>query len=151
MKSIILNSKNKKGYLQFINKISMKLATLFNPKRLFGISALLLTLFAVGCETQETLNPTLEEVQTLEGKPTTIPGKYIITLHEDNLNYRKTNDYDQAQAGMRKVAQDIVAKYGVSPVQVDKVYGSLLTGFSATLFPSQLAGLRNDPNVQYIE
>lgn len=129
----------------------MKLATLFNPKRLLGITALLLTLFAVGCETQETLNPTLEEVQTLDGKPTTIPGKYIITLHEDNLNYRKTNDYDQAQAGMRKVAEDIVAKYGVSPVQVDKVYGSLLTGFSATLFPSQLAALRNDPNVQYIE
>ena len=129
----------------------MKLSTLFNPKRLLSISVLLLTLFAVGCETQEPLNPTMEEVQTLDGKPTTIPGKYIITLHEDNLNYRKTNDYDQAQAGMRKVAQDIVAKYGVSPTQVDRVYGSLLTGFSATLSPSQVAALRNDPSVQYIE
>lgn len=129
----------------------MKLSTLFNPKRLLGFSALLLTLFAVGCETQETLNPTLEVVQTLEGKPTTIPGKYIVTLHEDNLNYRKTNDYDQAQAGMRKVAQDIVAKYGVSPTQVDKVYGSLLTGFSATLSSSQVAALRNDPSVEYVE
>lgn len=129
----------------------MKLSTLFNPKRLLGFSALILTLFAVGCETQETLNPTLEVVQTLEGKPTTIPGKYIVTLHEDNLNYRKTNNYDQAQAGMRKVAQDIVAKYGVSPTQVDKVYGSLLTGFSATLSTSQVAALRNDPSVQYVE
>ena len=129
----------------------MKLSELFNPKRLLGISLLLLTMVAVSCETQEVLNPTLEEVNTLEGKATTIPGKYIITLHEDNLNYRKTNNYDQAQAGMRKVAQDIVAKYGVSPMQVDKVYGSLLTGFSATLSPAQVASLRNDPSVQYIE
>lgn len=129
----------------------MKLSTLINLNRLLSISVLFLALFAVSCETQEPLNPTMEEVQTLDGKPTTIPGKYIITLHEDNLNYRKTNDYEQAQAGMRKVAQDIVAKYGVSPTQVDRVYGSLLTGFSASLSPSQVAALRNDPSVEYIE
>lgn len=134
-----------------IYNCNMKLSTLFNPKRLLSLSVLLLTLFAVGCETQETLNPTMEEVQTLEGKPSTIPGKYIITLHEDNLNYRKTNNYELAQAGMRKVAEDLTAKYGISPMQVDKVYGSLLTGFSASLSPAQVAALRNDPSVQHIE
>jgi subtilisin family serine protease len=143
--------RTKKDIYTLSKKALMKLSTLFNPKRLLGISTLVLTLFAVGCETQETLNPTLEVVQTLDGKPTTIPGKYIITLHEETLNYRKTNDYDQAQAGMRKVAQDIVAKYGVSSTQVDRVYGSLLTGFSATLSPSQVAALRNDPSVQNVE
>lgn len=52
---------------------------------------------------------------------------------------------------MRKISEDLAAKYGVAPQQIDRVYGNLLTGFSATLSPAQAAALREDPSVQMIE
>jgi len=119
--------------------------------RLFGLAILGLAIFMSSCETQDVLYPTLEEVNTLEGKPNHIPGSFIVILEENSINFRKSDTYEDAQAGMRKISEDLVAKYGITPQQIDKVYGNLLTGFSATLSPAQAAALRQDPKVESIE
>ncbi|MCH6232450.1 S8 family peptidase [Cognataquiflexum rubidum] len=129
-----------------MNKLSLTKPSLF-----FGIGILFLSLFSISCETHDEINPSVEEFNTLDGKPTHLSGKYIVTLHESNINFRKTVNYEDAQAGMRKVAVDLVTKFGITPIQVDHVYGSLLTGFSATLSPQQVSALRADPSVQLVE
>lgn len=129
----------------------MKTPTLLKSTWILGLAVAFLALFSTSCETQEVQLPTMEEVNTLADKPNSIPGKYIVTLHENTINYRKTNNYEDAQIGMRKVAEDLVGKFGVSPQQIDRVYGSLLTGFSATLTSEQLSALRADPKVALVE
>jgi len=129
----------------------MTKSSLIKPRIFFGIGVLFLSLFSTSCNKHDEMHPTAEEFNTLDGKPTHTSGKYIVTLHESNLSFRKTLNYEDAQAGMRKVAIDLVAKFGITPIQVDHVYGSLITGFSATLSPSQVSALKADPSVQFVE
>lgn len=88
---------------------------------------------------------------SLIGQENLIPGQFIVVLNENNIKFRKTSDYASAQEGMRKVAHDIVARYKIEEVNIDKVYGSLLTGFSVKLDQAQLEALEKDPTVAYIE
>ncbi|MDO9553898.1 S8 family peptidase [Rhodonellum sp.] len=82
-----------------------------------------------------------------------IPGKFIVVLQEDNLqlNFRKTDSYEDVQAGMRIVSNDLAARYNVSEQKIDRVYGNLLTGFSVELTSRQLEAMEQDPAVSYIE
>lgn len=117
----------------------------------FGLGLTILSLVGLSCETQKALNPDLEVVNTLDGKPSYDPGKYIVILNENTINFRKSINYEDAQAGMRKVAEDLAAKYGIAPQQIERVYGSLLTSFPASLSPEQFAALRKDSNVESTE
>ncbi len=80
-----------------------------------------------------------------------IPGRYIVVLNESNIQFRITKDYESAQAGMRIVANDFAARYNLDESQIDRVYGSVLSGFAAELSPEQVLKLENDPKVKYIE
>lgn len=67
------------------------------------------------------------------------------------MNFRKIGKYEDVQAGMRVVSNDLVARYGVSRTKVDKVYGNAISGFSAELTMEQARLLAEDPKVDFIE
>jgi subtilisin family serine protease len=82
-----------------------------------------------------------------------IPGKYIVVLKDDNktISFRKSDRYEDVQAGMRKVANDLAARYEIQDQSIDHVYGNLLSGFSVELSADQFTALEQDPMVAYIE
>jgi subtilisin family serine protease len=80
-----------------------------------------------------------------------IPGKFIVVLHDNNLNFRKTDRYEDVQTGMRMAAIDIVSRYNIGEDKVERVYGNLLTGFSIELSAPELEAMEKDPMVKYIE
>jgi subtilisin family serine protease len=92
----------------------------------------------------------LENISTM-GPEGFIPGQYIVVLHESTLSFRRTDNYDAVQAGMRIAANELVARYNIEEENVDKVFGNLMTGFSVKLSGEQLDALEKDPMVKYIE
>lgn len=92
----------------------------------------------------------LEQV-SLAQKEGIIPGKFIVVLHENTLNFRKTDRYEDIQSNMRKSAHEIVSRYNIEQDKVERVYGNLLTGFSVSLSENQRQELERDPMVKYIE
>lgn len=82
------------------------------------------------------LDAEMASIEKLEGP---VPGKFIEVLHEETLNFRKSDNYDAVQAGMRQVVGGILARYEVADESIDKVFGNLMTGFSVTLTDNQVA------------
>ncbi|MBN3520283.1 S8 family peptidase [Algoriphagus lutimaris] len=92
-----------------------------------------------------------DEVLSQVNKPSLIPDKYIVVLKEETLNFRKTGRYEDVQAGMRVISNDLAARHGVSSNKIEKVYGNVINGFSAELTSEQARLLAEDPKVAYIE
>lgn len=99
---------------------------------------------------QEVQLSALDEVAQAN-EPEFIPGKYIVVLNDQTVRFRRTDDYESVQAGMRVVANSIAARHNIQEERIERVYGNLLPGFSAELTPAQLADLEKDPSVSYIE
>jgi len=116
-----------------------------------ALSALCVAIVTTSC--QDTLEEqTINDIATarVEG---IIEGKYIVVLKEGDktISFRKSDRYEDAQAGMRKVANSIAARYEIQEESIEHVYGNLLPGFSVELTQEQLAALEQDPSVSYIE
>ena len=116
-----------------------------------ALSALCVAVVTTSC--QDTIeDQAIDDISTarVEGH---IPGKYIVVLKDDNktINFRKSDRYEDVQIGMRKVANNIAARYDIQEQSIDNVYGNLLSGFSVELTTDQLAALELDPAVAYIE
>lgn len=115
-------------------------------------SLLVLAIAVSSCQdTGEELNIQDVDQVALGHQEGIIPGKFIVVLHENTLNFRKSGRYEDVQIGMRKSAHELVARYGVEEGKVDRVYGNLLTGFSLELTSKQLEAMEKDPIVKYIE
>lgn len=80
-----------------------------------------------------------------------IPGKYIVRLNPSNLNFRKGTDYAANQAAMRKVGNELLAKYRIAEANLGYVYGDAIEGFSVALTDEQYMDLSKDPSVKFIE
>lgn len=80
-----------------------------------------------------------------------IPGKYIVRLNPSNLNFRKGTDYAANQAAMRKVGNELLAKYRIAEANLGYVYGDAIEGFSVALTDEQYIDLFKDPSVKFIE
>jgi hypothetical protein len=116
---------------------------------MLGLAAIALSIQS--CDQQiEEAAPIQEEILGQDIREEFIPGQFIVVLHETNLSFRKTDKYEDVQASMRVLSNDLVAKYGVSEEKVKLVFGNLLTGFSAELSPEQVTSLRKDPAVNYL-
>lgn len=118
----------------------------------FGVILFGIALLAVSCQEKQDdlaiLEAEMASVDKLEGP---IPGKFIVVLKEESLSFRKTDNYDLVQAGMREAAGNILARYDVAGESIERVFGNLLQGFAVTLTDDQVTLLQNDPAVQYIE
>lgn len=80
-----------------------------------------------------------------------IPGEYIVELYPSAINFRKSNKYEDVQAGMRKFSSEILFTHKISSENLNLVYGHVLDGFSVKLSDKEFEALRNDPRVKSIE
>jgi serine protease len=83
--------------------------------------------------------PTLAPLKAPTSK--TIAGKYIVVMKSDKT-IKGDLHADSASAS------DPAKKYGI---KVDQRFSHAVNGFSASLSPEQLAKVRQDPNVAYVE
>ncbi|WP_297337457.1 S8 family peptidase [Algoriphagus sp.] len=122
----------------------------FTKTKWFFLFGLALSVFAC-TDTEQTVNLTDADLAVNNQESELIPGRYIVVLNESTIQFRKTKDYESAQAGMRVVANDFAARYDLEESQIDRVYGSLISGFAAELDQEQLRRMESDPKVSYIE
>ncbi|NVK04100.1 MAG: S8 family serine peptidase [Flavobacteriia bacterium] len=84
-----------------------------------------------------------------------IPDQYIVVLKNDGLNFKtdpQSLPYENAQRSVQEVAEEVLRRNNIAPsTHLDKVYGKALTGFSVTLSSEELATLRTDDAIDYIE
>ena len=80
-----------------------------------------------------------------------VPGRYIVTLHDNTVNFRKSDKYADVQVGMRKLAQDVLISHKIEPDKVKGVYGHAFIGFVLDLSTEELVLLIKDPIVKSIE
>ena len=76
------------------------------------------------------------------GNPDAIPGQYIVVLSEGDAGNLTAQD-----------AGSLIRSLNLNPqgVTVQHVYGAALNGFAAKLSAQNLATLRSDPRVKYVE
>jgi subtilisin family serine protease len=125
------------------------LKNMFRPLGILFLG-LLLT-FSACQDVQEEVTIADLDQATLIGPDGIIPGQFIVVLHENTLTFRRTDNYETVQAGMRIAANELVARYNIEEENVDRVFGNLMTGFSVKLSGNQLEALEKDPMVKYIE
>ncbi|MFT5142781.1 MAG: subtilisin family serine protease [Rhodothermales bacterium] len=105
----------------------------------FAAVAILAAVVLSGCD-QTAIVDGVDDVPAVEnrsGDP--IPGRYIVVMTDDVFSAGKT-PVEQAQA--------LATEYGVP---AEHVYGSSIVGFSAPLSGEELARLRDDDRVAYVE
>jgi len=82
---------------------------------------------------------------------TLIPGKYIVVLHPQMANLRKTSKYEDLQASMRNEATSILSEFSLSVDHISQVYSNSVEGFTVSLEAYEAGQLRLDPRVKYVE
>jgi subtilisin family serine protease len=122
----------------------------FSRRNWFFLLGVAFSFFAC-TETEQNISLTQAELASNSQESSLIPDRYIVILNESNIQFRKTKDYKSAQAGMRIVANDLAVSYNLEKSKIDRVYGSLISGFAAELSREQVLELEKDPKVKYIE
>ncbi|MFD2201166.1 S8 family serine peptidase [Shivajiella indica] len=124
----------------------------FQLKKTLPIWGVLVVLMVFSCQDINMEDQKLNDLsQSDNSLSNVVPGRYIVTLHSNEINFRKSDKYEDVQAGMRKMAQDILIKYDVEYDKIKAVYGHAITGFTLELTDEEFRGLSSDPKVKSIE
>ncbi|SIS77097.1 S8 family peptidase [Belliella pelovolcani] len=117
-----------------------------------GIAAIGLSMLTFSCQT-DLENPNLDnQLEILDfQRGQIIPGKYIVVLNSNSVNFRKSGSYEENAALARKNATSILSKYRIAEEKLDLAFGTVLDGFSVELSDAEFDLLSKDPAVAYIE
>lgn len=117
-----------------------------------AIAALLCQGILFSCNQTTELNMDLPPMEEHPENGKVIPNQYIVVLHDKFINFRKgEGEYDEMQAAYRKEMNLFLKSHKISEDNIEQVYVSAFTGFSARLDVDQLARIKNDPMVNFIE
>jgi len=126
--------------------------------RVIKILGLLGLMFLInGCQKEEFLAPKIpvQKVQKQEAANwEIIHNQYIVVLEkslEQTSPLRTTANYGERRKIVVEEARTILRLNNVRAVKIDRAYNKVLIGFSAKLTQEEVASLRNEPRVAYIE
>ena len=121
----------------------------------FKIMALLILSFAVvGCQKEVTpeLRPAVESPESVELNPDNwkiIPGKYIVVFEKSELEKTSrlpsTFDYSERQRIVLEDAETILRENKIQNARVEKVYNTVVIGFTVQLKDDAVDVLRKHP------
>ncbi|QDA60198.1 S8 family serine peptidase [Hymenobacter jejuensis] len=126
---------------------------------LLGASLLAATATFVGCSdggvepTDPTAAATSNDAQGNNGQNAgdLIPGQYIVVFKDGSVDVSPSAPYEEKVAKVKASAQGLLKGKGLRAEAVGHAYGHVLKGFSASLTPGEVAQLRQDDRVAYIE
>lgn len=108
--------------------------------------------FGISCQDLNNEQPLVEiQKDDIAMNGDFIPGKYIVVLNDNKINFRKSSRYQDNQFTMRELATDISMRYNILPEKITRVYSNAISGFAVDLDNDQLRLLNNDPAVKFIE
>ncbi|QJW91502.1 S8 family serine peptidase [Spirosoma taeanense] len=80
-----------------------------------------------------------------------IDGQYIVVLKQDAFSAQNLETFARQQARLKQVGEKFLSELGINPENILHVYGAALSGMAVRLTPAELARLRKNPLVSYIE
>lgn len=102
-------------------------------------------------DTAEALSPQ-QDVEAVAENGVVIPGKYIVVFNQDEtLRSDAGATYEQRVDAVRNAGRSILEANGVQNIQIEQAYGKAITGIATTLTDAEVALLRQDPRVAYVE
>ncbi|MEJ8801383.1 S8 family peptidase [Pontibacter sp. H249] len=102
-------------------------------------------------DTAEALSPQ-QEVDAVSENGAIIPGQYIVVFNQDEtLRSDPDATYEQRIEVVRKRGRSILEANGVQDVKIEQAFGKTISGVAARLSEGEVAKLRQDSRVAYIE
>jgi subtilisin family serine protease len=121
-----------------------------NTLPLWGVLVVLMVFSCQDLEPEESFIELKDEYIISNSNLNIVPGQYIITLHDQQINFRKTKDFNANQINMRLEANRLLDKYGIPQNKVIAAFGSVLPVFGAQLTEEEFLFLKKDPIVKSI-
>lgn len=91
-----------------------------------------------------------DELQSKVSLPDFVPGQYIVMLHDDKINFRKSRDYFANQENMRREATQLLARYNIPEEKVLRAMGTVKPIFGVQLNEEEYQQLKHDPSIKSI-
>jgi len=123
----------------------------FNLKNTLPLWGVLMVIMVFSCQDLNLEDQKMEDLSKLDQAiSNVVPGSYIVTLHSNEINFRKSDKYEDVQAGMRKIANDLLIRYNIESEKINAVYGHAFEGFSVNLETFELKLIKEDPAIKQI-
>lgn len=120
----------------------------------FGGCLIVLCTLIIACSKDDAFSVESEQatVKLFKAKGQVIPGQYIVVYKdsEDNRSIREAK-LELSKERMNAKALNALARVGASKENLTHSYGKSVVGFAASLSARQLADLRKDNTIAYIE
>jgi hypothetical protein len=132
----------KYGY--FKNKLRTALASLM---------VIAVTVALTSCEKSNPEEPSpLSNIKDVKEHGAVIPGRYIVVF-KNNVDFglEGLNSYGRSQARMRQAGKEILRRKGIPEDRLTHVYANAIKGIAVKLTKAELAQLKGDSQVAYIE
>lgn len=124
----------------------------FKIKKTLPLWGVLMVLMVFSCQDLNVDESKMESLSKLDRTASNfVPGRYIVTLHSNEINFRKSDKYEDVQVGMRKIANEMLIRYNIEPEKLKAVYGHALSGFTLELAEDEYRKLSKDPKIKTIE
>ena len=124
-------------------------------------AAFISSVFAINSCTKEVANDPSPQAQSVSSafissdakSGDIIPGQYIVVLQESEANKRinPNASYEELTRQARSYGQNILREKGIGTSAIAHAYGKTIAGFSARLDEAEVAKLRADVRVAYVE
>jgi subtilisin family serine protease len=93
-----------------------------------------------------------EALQASSQNGAIIKGQYIVVFNQDgNLRLDGTSTYAERVGLVREMGTELLAANGIANATIEQAYGQAIVGMAAQLTEEQVATLRKDSRVAYIE
>lgn len=114
--------------------------------------AMSLLFMVLSCQEVDVDSPQIgEELDDDSLSSNVVPGRYIVTLHDNATNFRRSDRYEDVQIGVRNLGHEMLSRNNISSEKLKAVYGHAITGFTLELTTEELRVLRRDSRVRRIE
>jgi hypothetical protein len=124
----------------------------FKPKSNHPIWGVLMFLMVFSCQDLNMEDLKSNDLSELdESLSKVVPGRYIVTLHSNEFNFRESDKYEDVQNGIRKISNEILVKHNIQNEKLQSVYGHALNGFAMDLTDEEYQKLKKDRRVKSIE
>lgn len=129
----------------------------FNFKRALSVAALATSITLSSCQKEDLMEDQFNQQETsslagMHGQP--IPGQYIVVMKKDgaNVSTSRVGEMSSVQReSVRSIRKGLLTDLKVEASSVKEVYEGTVNGFAAKLTDDQLAKLKNNPAVAYVE
>ncbi|MEJ8756731.1 S8 family serine peptidase [Pontibacter sp. H259] len=129
----------------------------FNFRRAFSLAAVATAVTFTSCQQEDLMEEQFDQnahqtSNAMHGQP--IQGQYIVVLKKDNKNLSATRVGAMSVADrqeVRNIRQRMIANLKLEDAAVKETFEGAVNGFAAKLTDEQLADIKNNPEVAYVE